>query len=265
MEDYTQIRTFLTSVRAVRQVTPLVRRITFAGGDLGAFRCIAPDQFVYLLLPPPGRTALTVDQGFTWAQYRQMPEPERPVGAYYTVREHRAGAGELDIDVVLHEPSGHASGWAGRAQPGDPVALWGPRTAYAPPADTEWHLLVGDETALPAIAAILRALPLGMRATAVIEVANAQEEQPLPTPAEADVRWLHRNDAEAGHINLVVEALEDLALPSGVGYAWGGGEVKMMNLARRLLRQRGLDRASTSLVGYWRHPQHADLPDERDI
>jgi len=264
MTDLSQIKTFLTSVRCVSDVTPTVRRITFAGGDLELFECIGPDQFLYLLVPPPGRESLTIDQGFTWADYRTMPEEERPVGAYYTVREHRAEAGELDIDVVLHEPRGHGSSWAARAQPGDVAALWGPRKAYAPPEDPAWQLLVGDETGLPAIAAILRDLPDGGRATAVIEVADASEEQPLPSRGDVEIRWLHRDGEEAGRCNLVEEAVAEFVLPDGVGYAWGGGELRTMNVVRRQLRQRGMDRSSLRFVGYWRHSDHADEEPDPD-
>ncbi len=258
MADLSHVKTFITSVQGVAQVTPRVKRITFAGGDLADYRCISPDQFLYLLLPPPGRTALTIDQQFTWDGYRDMPEAERPVGAYYTVREHREAEGELDIDVVLHQPTGHASGWAMHAKPGDPVALWGPRKAYEPPAETDWQLLIGDETGLPAIASILRSAPEGASVTALIEVAEASEEQPLPTAANAQVHWLHRDGAEAGRTSLLLDALEALELPPGNGYAWGGGELLAINQARRLLRTRGLGREATSLVGYWRHQAHPE-------
>lgn len=264
MADMSHIKTFLTSVQRVTQVTPMFCRITFGGGDLGEFECISPDQFLYLLLPPPGRTELTIDRDFKWADVPQMPEAERPVGAYYTVREHRAEVAELDIDVLVHEPLGHASAWARAAQPGDVVALWGPRKAYEPPEDTAWQLLVGDETAVPAIASILRDLPPGMRAIAIIEVADAREEQPLPSRGDVEVRWLHRDGAEAGRTDLVLDALEGLELPAGRGYAWGGGEVTMINRARRFLRQRGLGREATSLIGYWHHREHEGVRDERD-
>jgi len=72
-----------------------VRRITFGGGDLVDFHPLAPDQFLYLLLPPPGRDALTIDASFTWTGYEQMAEADRPVGAYYTVRAWRPEVAEL--------------------------------------------------------------------------------------------------------------------------------------------------------------------------
>ncbi len=129
-----KVRTFVTEVSAVERVHPHLRRITLAGGELASFRPVGPDSFVYVLLPPPGRTELTIDQQFTWTHYEEMPEADRPVGAYYTVRHWRPETSELSLLFVLHGDVGPASGWASRARPGDPLALWGPRTAYHPPA-----------------------------------------------------------------------------------------------------------------------------------
>lgn len=185
------------------------------------------------------------------------PGAERPVGAYYTVR-HRPEVAELDIDVCLHAEHGPAAGWAVRAQPGDPVALWGPLLAYTPPEDTSSLLLLADEAGIPALAAILESRPAGTPARAFIEVAEAADEQPLLAAPDIEVTWLHRNGREPGATTLLLDAVRGLdALPPGV-YAWGGGEIRAMNEVRRLLRQeRGLARTSTSLVGYWRRPAHA--------
>lgn len=152
------IRTHVTSVVKVEQVTPIYRQITFGGGDLTTFQPGGLDQFIYVLAPPAGRTELTVDATFSWDAYGEMPVEEQPIGAYYTLRRWRPEVAEIDMLFVLHgvgeESHGEAgptATWASRARPGDPVALWGPRTAYEPPADTDWVLLAGDETGLPAI------------------------------------------------------------------------------------------------------------------
>ena len=96
-QEATTIRTFLTSVVSVEDLHPHLRQITFGGGDLATFSPLGPDTFLYLLLPPPGRTELTIDQGFTWSGYELMPEADRPVGAYYTLRRWRPDQQELDI------------------------------------------------------------------------------------------------------------------------------------------------------------------------
>ncbi len=109
-----------------RTCTPHLRRITFGGGDLATFTPLGPDTFLYVLLPPPGRSALTIDGGFTWEAWGRMADAERPVGAYYTMREWRPDVGELDMLFVLHEPAGPASAWAARARPGRSGGAVGP-------------------------------------------------------------------------------------------------------------------------------------------
>jgi NADPH-dependent ferric siderophore reductase len=257
------LRTHITRVVRARQLTPHVRRITFGGGDLTTYEPLGPDQFLYLLLPPPGRAELTIDAGFTWEYCWTMPEEERPVGAYYTVRHHRPEAAEIDIDVVIHDEAGPASAWATTAGPGDPAALWGPREAFAPPAGTDWYLLVADESGLPATAAILDWLPPGSVVRAFVEVPDSGEEQPLAHGDDVVVTWLHRGDRPAGTTSQLVDAVRSLERPGGRPYAWGGGESRAMTAVRRYLRdQVGLERSQVSMTGYWRHPYHASDPED---
>jgi NADPH-dependent ferric siderophore reductase len=266
MRELTGIRTFLTRVVAVDDIHPHLRQITFGGGDLSTFAPAGPDTFLYLLLPPEGRTELTIDQTFTWSGYEEMPEAERPVGAYYTLRRWRPDAHELDILCVLHGDTGPASRWAERARPGDPVALWGPRTAYAPPAGTDWYLLVADETGLPAVAAILESLPEGTTARVFAEVEDESEHHDLPTSPTFEVVWLHRDGSPVGTTTLLADAVRALPWPGGTPYVWGGGESRTMTAVRRYVRHEvGLAREQVSLVAYWRHDAHAgDPPDDEE-
>jgi NADPH-dependent ferric siderophore reductase len=281
-----RLRTHLTHVARVEHRTPRVRRITFAGGDLATFEPLdAPDQFLYLLLPPPGRDELTIDASFTWEGFYLMPEADQPVGAYYTVRHHRparaagsggAGLGEIDIDMVLHEPAGHgsaregaSSAWAERARPGDPVALWGPRTTFTPPRDpgepVDWWLLVADDTGLPAAAAILDWLPPDATAHVIVEVADEDERIPLGGGPGVQVQWLYRGPAPAGTTTALVDAVRSLALPPGRPYVWGGAESRTMAEIRRYLRREvGYPRERVSLTPYWRHAAHAGDPDDEE-
>lgn len=248
-----QVRTFVTSVVRTEQITPHVRQITFGGGDLATFTPISPDQFLYVLAPPRGRDELTIDQSFTWEQFREMPDAERPIGAYYTVRRWRPDVHEIDMLFVLHGDAGEGSAWAERAQPGDPVALWGPRTGFEPPADTDRYLLVGDETGLPAIAAILESLPGGTPVRVIAEVSDESEQQPLPTSESVDVTWIHRGDTPAGTTTALVDAVKSLEWPSGKAYAWGGAESRIVTAIRRYVRDEvGLAHEAVSMTGYWR-------------
>jgi NADPH-dependent ferric siderophore reductase len=156
--------------------------------------------------------------------------------------------------MVRHGDEGPASAWADRAAPGDPVALWGPRTAYHPPTGTDWHLLVADETGLPAVAAILESLPTGAVARVFAEVADETERQDLPAAPCADVTWLYRDGAPAGTTALLADAVRAMPWPGGTPYVWGGGESRAMTAVRRYVRgDLGLAREEVSLVAYWRH------------
>lgn len=256
-------RTFLTTVSAVADVNPHLRQITFRGGDLETFAPVGPDTFLYLLLPPPGRTELTIDQGFSWEAAREMPADEQPVGAYYTLRRWRPEQAELDILMVLHGDAGQASAWAERASVGDPVALWGPRTSWAPPAGTDSYLLVADETGLPAVAVILETLPAGTPVQVVAEVADEATRQDLPEGDHIEVTWLHRDGVEAGTTTLLADAVRALPAPTGTPYVWGGAESRALTQVRRHVRDTwGLSRDQVSLVGYWRHHSHEEEPDD---
>jgi NADPH-dependent ferric siderophore reductase len=266
-ERLDQIRTHITSVVEIEDVHDHLRRITFGGGDLDTFEPIGPDSFLYVLVPPPGRRDLTIDQSFSWDSYYSMPDDARPVGAYYSVRRWDPDAKRLEMLMVLHGDSGPASAWAtDRVAVGDPAALWGPRTAYDPPPDTDRFLLVADETGLPAVAAIIESLPATMPVRVVAEVADEWARQPLPARDGVSVTWLHRDGVEAGTTTMLVDAVEMLS--AGLGprvYAWGGAESRAITAVRKHLRREiGLRREQVSMVGYWRHAAHAADVDDED-
>jgi NADPH-dependent ferric siderophore reductase len=262
-ERLAAIRTFVTAVVAVEDVHPHLRRITFGGGDLATFAPNGPDAFVYVLLPPPGRAELTVDRSFSWAAVPDMAADERPVGAYYTVRRWRPEEAEIDVLFVLHGDAGPASAWAGRARVGDPVALWGPRTSWEPPADTDHVLLVADETGLPAVAGVLEALPPETSIQVVAEVASPGERQELPPHPGATVTWVERGGAPAGTAtDLLVDAVRSLPWRGEHPYVFGGGESRSMTRVRRHVRDgRGVPREAVCLLAYWRHASDTEPPD----
>lgn len=263
-DPFSAFRTFVTSVAAAEDVHPHLRRITFRGGDLATFEPAGADTFLYVLLPPPGRAELTIDASFSWEAYAAMPETDRPVGAYYTVRRWDPDRCELEMLFVLHDPAGPACEWAVGARPGDPVALWGPRTAFHPPETTARYLLVADETGLPAVAAILDELAHDVPVHVLAEVADERERQSLPERPSVAVTWLHRDGRAPGTTTVLADAAARLE-PLGDGtYVWGGGESRAMTGVRKIVRQRwGLPREAVSLVAYWRHAEHlADPADD---
>jgi NADPH-dependent ferric siderophore reductase len=235
-------------------------RITLKGGDLETYESAGPDSFIYVFFPRAGAEQQhAIERDFTWEYWRSLPEEERQVGRYYTVRSFDAATSEMVIDVVVHG-DGPGSTWAAtRAKAGDAVAFWGPRTAYDPPEATTRWLLVGDETGLPAMGAILEELPAGAHAEVIVEVPDASATVGLASEATFDVRWLCRDGRDAGLSTALLDTVRAMPVePDGL-YAWGGAEHDaMMAIKAHLGEERGLRSDQLSFVGYWRHAAQAD-------
>ncbi|MEU3960235.1 siderophore-interacting protein [Streptomyces buecherae] len=244
----------VTRVRRVRRITPRMARITFGGDDLTGFLSNGTDQHVALYFYEPH---VELPRPFTAEAARALLPVARPRLRRYTIRHHRPEQAEVDMDFVLHGADQLASGWAETVRPGDESIWFGPSPAYPLDAEAPWHLFLGDETAIPAIAVTLAALPAGARARVLIEVADAQEEQPLPTVADAEITWLHRDGRPAG------ESLHDAALatplPRGAGRVWGAAERGVVRSLRdHYVRAHGMDRAHTHLTAYWTRGETQD-------
>ena len=169
----------------------------------------------------------------------------RRVKRRYTIRAARPETGELDLDVLLHG-DWPGSQWGRTAAPGDPVSFQGPRgkLELRPAA---WHLLVGDESALPAIAAICDALPAGEPAVAVLEVQDAADELPVA----AQTHWVYRGAAAPGTPDHLLPVIESLTPPDGPGHGYLLGETRSMVALRALLEARGLAHEAIFVKGYW--------------
>jgi NADPH-dependent ferric siderophore reductase len=179
-----------------------------------------------------------------------MPRDHWPRMRSYTVRAWDPHALELTIDFVYHGDEGLAGPWAANAQVDDEISFLGPGGAYAPRPDADWHLLVGDESALPAIGAALERIPEGVPVHALVEVDSRADEQPLTSPGRLDLRWYHRDPARPEQL---VDALAGLTFPAGRVHAFVHGEAGTVRALRRhLLDERGVPRDDLSVSGYWR-------------
>jgi NADPH-dependent ferric siderophore reductase len=230
----------------IRVVLDASEAVTTSGFAAGEFT----DHYVKLLFPRPG---VTYPTPLEMAVVREtMPREDWPATRTYTVRAWHPETAELVIDFVYHGDEGLAGPWALTARPGDELLFNGPGGAYAPDQTADWHLLAGDESALPAIAASLERVPAGSRVHAFVEVAGPAEEQPLTRgTADASVRWLHRGDRPVGQA--IVEAVRSLEFPAGDVHAFVHGEANFVKELRRHLRvERGVDRDRLSISGYWR-------------
>ncbi len=254
-----QFRFFRAEVARVRPLGPGMVRITLHGADLRDFAGGGRDQSFSLFLPHPGQEEplVPIEAGAGWfAGWRALDPQVRAVMRSYTVRAQRPEAGEVDVDFALHGLTGPASRWAGRARGGERVVLLGPAVAdnrsvgFRPAPSADWTLLAGDESALPAIGAILAGLPAGAPVRAWIEVSRLADMQALPTCADAEVTWLFR---DAGGTSRLAGALRTARWPAGTPYAWLAGECGVVrDLRRHLVNDRGVPRRSITFSGYWR-------------
>ncbi|MFH8633219.1 siderophore-interacting protein [Streptomyces lydicus] len=262
-------RFFDVHVVRSRRLGPSMLRVTFGGERLAELASGGRDQRFKLFLPQPHQDRPVFhDTGDGWyTTWRAQDPAERAVMRSYTIREQRPHLGEFDVDFALHgaEPGaavtsgGPASRWAAQARPGDRLTVLAPAVEdnggvdFRPPPGTDWILITGDETALPAIAGILAWLSPGTRAKVWIETGHEGDRQQLPTFADADITWLVRDGADAAHRTPVLDAVRAAELPEGTPYAWIAGEAGTVKAVRRhLVGERGFDRRAVKFTGYWR-------------
>jgi len=232
-------------VLRVVNLTPRMRRITLGGPELAGFVSLGSDDHVKLLFPQNAEQAAALDTMVLGASKDDGPKPEM---RDYTPRRYDLEKMELDIDFVLHG-DGPASTWAEQAAPGQFLHIGGPRGSMIVPDIFDSYLLIGDETALPAIARRLEGLAANRKALVVIEVENGGEQQVLESDAQINVIWVLR---EGGRDNLLT-TIKQLQVPKGNLYAWVATETKVSRQIRRvLIDEHGLDEQFIKAAGYWR-------------
>jgi NADPH-dependent ferric siderophore reductase len=233
------------------RITPHMIRVVLAGDGLSGFPVGEfTDHYVKLLFAVDGAPYEGPDD--LERVRAELPAELWPVTRTYTVRSWDALAGELTVDFVHHGEKGLAGPWAARARPGDRIRLLGPGGAYAPSPEADWHLLAGDESALPAIGATLDRLPAAAPVRVVVEVASAEEEQTdLAVRGGVELVWVHRGDGPPGEA--LVALMRATPLPPGQGHVFVHGEAGAVRELRRHLRaEHGLAPGLTSISGYWR-------------
>ncbi|MFD6497810.1 siderophore-interacting protein [Streptomyces sp. NPDC060188] len=237
-------------VLRVDWVTPHMARVVLGGEGLQGFAAGQyTDHYIKLIFPLEG---VRYPEPFDISAIRRdFPQDQWPKSRTYTVRRWDPDAVELSVDFVHHGESGLAGPWASKVKPGEEIYFIGPGGGYSPGAEADWHLLIGDESALPAIAASLEGMPSGAVAKAFIEVSGPEEEQKIETPADADIVWLHRGERQIG--DSLQEAVSTADFPAGTVQAFVHGEAHFVKAMRHHLRmERGLTRDQVSISGYWR-------------
>lgn len=244
------------TVLRVADVTPGMRRITLGGEQLGAFRrdgldlpalrTEGFDDHVKFFFPAEGEDRPVLPRqrvgGLEW------PRDRRPIARDYTPRRYDPDAGEIDFDFVLHA-GGVAAAWAARARPGMPAWIAGPKMSLGHPEGVDRLLILGDETALPAIGRWLEEMPEGTRADVFVEVSDRAHRQDLPTKADATITWLLRDGAASP----LERAVRELEWPPGRVFVWAAGEAgALKGIRRHLVADRGVPRELLDFTGYWR-------------
>jgi len=180
-----------------------------------------------------------------------LPEGVQVRQRAYTIRAWDAAAREMTIDLVVHGDEGVAGPWSLATSPGDRVLVHGPGGAWSPQDDVDAHLLVGDASALPAVAVALERLTRDTVGAAFLEVHGPDDELVLDAPPGVHVRWLHHGDAPAG--STLVDAVRGWVWPDGRVGAFVHGEAGAVKDLRAHLRvDRAVARGDLSISGYWR-------------
>ncbi|QXH48019.1 siderophore-interacting protein [Pseudomonas xanthosomatis] len=241
-----EIRQRRLVVLKVTDLTPRMRRITLGGAELAGFTSLGTDDHIKLLFATTPEQQHAID-----TRNLGRDGGARPTMREYTPRRIDLVNLELDIDFVLHG-DGPASTWAAQAAPGQALNIAGPRASMVVPDIFDSYLLIGDETAIPAIARRLEELPAGRKVLAVIQVEDEQERQALASQAQVEVIWVRR------HAQDLLGVVQRLALPEGRLYSWVALEKSLTRQAKTLLLEKGVQEEALKAAAYWRADGTAD-------
>ena len=244
------------------ELTSHMFRVVLGGSGFDTFTPSKfTDSYVKLVFVGDDVDMASLPQPLTLDSFADLPPAKQPVVRTLTVRRADPAAREIAIDVVVHGEHGAAGLWAATAEPGQPVYLMGPSGAYAPDPAADWHLLAGDETALPAISVALEALPANAIGQAFIEIAGPEDEIPLTAPPGVRVDWIYRGgradligEDRAGDFAPLIEAVKSAPWLPGQVHAFVHGEAQavMHNLRPYIRKDREVDAKWASISGYWR-------------
>ncbi|WP_310785488.1 siderophore-interacting protein [Mycobacterium sp. Z3061] len=250
-------------VVSTEQLTPHMMRVVLGSNNFDTFvPSKFTDSYVKLVFVSQDVDVAALPQPLTIDSFAELPPEKRPPVRTITVRRVDEDAGQITVDIAVHGEHGVAGQWAATAQPGRPIYLMGPSGAYSPDPAADWHLLAGDEAALPAIAAALEALPDSAVGMAFIEVAGPDDEIPLTAPDGVEVNWVYRGgradlvpeDRAGDHAPLIEAVTTARWLPGQVHvFIHGEAQAVMHNLRPYIRKERGVDAQwAASISGYWR-------------
>ncbi|PZW37873.1 NADPH-dependent ferric siderophore reductase [Humitalea rosea] len=226
-------RRWLT-VASVERLTPRMLRIGFVSPELGDFTSASPDDHIKLFFPAGA---------------------EKPPMRDFTPRAFDPAGGTLVVDFALHE-AGPAMQWAMAAEIGQRLEIGGPRGSMIVPDDFDWYLLIGDETALPAIGRRVEELRPGVPVTTAVVIADAGERQVFAAKADWTPLWATRDSASGDDAALLIAALAAHPLPPGDGFVWIAAEATVARALRsHLIEERQHPAQWLKASGYWKRGQ----------
>ena len=228
MRHETRRRTL--TVSAIENLGPAMRRITCTSPELHDFVSASADDHIKLFFTQPDGETVMRD---------------------FTPRRFDTAAGTLTIDFALHE-AGPATQWAASAQVGDALAIGGPRGSAVVPDDFDWYLLIGDESALPAIGRRIEELRAGVPVTSLVVVDDRAGEQHFASAAAWTGHWVHRATTPGDDAARLLAALAGMTLPAGEGFVWIAAESAVARAVRGDVVDRlGHPREWVKAAGYW--------------
>ena len=246
----------LLQVKRVHALTPHLIRVTFTGEDLHDFVSASFDDHIKVFFPAPGADKPVLPSAGPDGPVFPADQP-RPIARDFTPRRFDRAARELDIEFAMHE-AGPAATWAAQAKVGQYLGIGGPRGSLVIPTGFDWHLLIGDETALPAIARRLEELPAGTRVAAVIEVADPSAQHRIrharPSCMPCGATAANRRIAATRCCKRYARRI----CRRGEGYVWAAGESATMRAVRyHLCTERGVDKSRIRAASYWKQGAEA--------
>lgn len=219
-------------------LSPGFVRLTLGGPELTGFVSTGFDDHVKLILPQAGQEKPNLP---AIVDGRPHIEGARPTMRDYTPICYDAGMHTLQIDFAVHD-GGPAVDWALQAPLGQWVGLAGPRGSMQLSTDLDWQVLLGDETAMPAIERRLTELPAGTHAIVRVQIADPADQR----------AWTSKAVLDCAFVPSLSQAVEQLVLPAGTGFVWGAGENTLMSVLRASLLSKGVDAKRMRLSAYWK-------------
>ncbi|MBE1507189.1 NADPH-dependent ferric siderophore reductase [Rhizobium viscosum] len=224
-----ELRRRSLTVESVTDITPGMRRIVLRGEDLADFTSLAPDDHIKIIVPGAGGVEERRD---------------------YTPRRYDNAARSLTLDFALHE-AGPVTQWAIDAQPGMPLEIGGPRGSAVVAGSVKRWLLIGDETALPAIGRRIEESGADTTIVAIAAVAAPEEEQSFETAAALTTRWVYRPLSDATNAEPLVAALAGIDIVPQT-FVWIAAEASVVRAIRAYLtEERGYPLSWIKASGYW--------------